>query len=140
MASSRRGQPSLSVRMPSNQPTDRPPIDALFLIYFVHDSVHAGLSAFVNMPCDEEEARNARMFAVGVLVPLSYGRLGRAWRHAEGLKEMAAYASTNPMCSWTWLTSCIESWQKIARIRAYSRNTGLQTAKRPTMAIVGCQE
>ncbi|KIL84242.1 hypothetical protein FAVG1_12479 [Fusarium avenaceum] len=132
MASVRRGQPSLSVRMPSNQPLDRPPIDALFLIhfdvkagytilwkqnapgidledlveykslpsglhtvsedliYFVHDSVHAGLSAFVNTPCDEEEARNARMFAVGVLVPLSYGRLGRAWRHAEGLKEMAA--------------------------------------------------
>lgn len=182
MASSRRGQPSLSVRMPSNQPTDRPPIDALFLIhfdvkagytilwkqnapgidleglveykslpsglhtvsedliYFVHDSVHAGLSAFVNMPCDEEEARNARMFAVGVLVPLSYGRLGRAWRHAEGLKEMAAYASTDPMCSWTWLTSCIESWQKIARIRAYSRNTGLQTARRPAMAIVAYQE
>ncbi|KAF4964347.1 hypothetical protein FSARC_7714 [Fusarium sarcochroum] len=132
MATSRRGQPSLSVRMPSNQPLDRPPIDALFLIhfdvkagytilwkrnapgidleglveykslpsglhtvsedliYFVHDSAHAGLSAFVNMPCDEEESRHARMFAVGVLVPLSYGRLGRAWRHAEGLKEMAA--------------------------------------------------
>ncbi|KAM5351229.1 hypothetical protein ACJ41O_003952 [Fusarium nematophilum] len=132
MASSRRGHPSLSVRMPSNQPHDRPPIDALFLIhfdvkagytilwkqsapgveleglveykslpsglhtvsedliYFVHDGGHAGLSAFVNMPCDEEEARHARMIAVGVLVPLSYGRLGRAWRHAEGLKEMAS--------------------------------------------------
>ncbi|KAF4981345.1 hypothetical protein FZEAL_2830 [Fusarium zealandicum] len=132
MASSRRGQPSLSVRMPSNQPQDRPPIDALFLIhfdvkagytivwkqsapgieleglveykslpsglhtvsedliYFVHDGGHAGLSAFVNMPCDEEEARHARMIAVGVLVPLSYGRLGRAWRHAEALKEMAS--------------------------------------------------
>lgn len=132
MASSRRGQPSLSVRMPSNQPLDRPPIDALFLIhfdvkagytilwkqsapgieleglveykslpsglhtvsedliYFVHDGGHAGLSAFVNMPCDEEEARHARMIAVGVLVPLSYGRLGRAWRHAQALKEMAA--------------------------------------------------
>lgn len=61
------------------------------LIYFVHDTGHAGLSAFVNMPCDEEEARNARMVAVGVLVPLSYGRLGRAWRHAEALKEMAEY-------------------------------------------------
>lgn len=59
------------------------------LIYFVHDGAHAGLSAFVNMPCDEEEARNARMIAVGVLVPLSYGRLGRAWRHAEGLKSLA---------------------------------------------------
>jgi hypothetical protein len=41
------------------------------------------------MPCDEEDARNARMIAVGVLVPLSYGRLGRAWRHAPGLKELA---------------------------------------------------
>ncbi|KAF6807098.1 duf2347 superfamily protein [Colletotrichum musicola] len=60
------------------------------LIYFVHDGAHAGLSAFVNTPCDEEEARHARMIAVGVLVPLSYGRLGRAWRHAEGLKEIAA--------------------------------------------------
>lgn len=135
MASSRRGQPSLSVRMPSNPPPDRPPIAALFLIhfdvkagytivwkqsapgveleglveykslpsglhtvsndliYFVHDGGHAGLSAFINMPCDEEEARHARMIAVGVLVPLSYGRLGRAWRHAEVLKEIAAYVS-----------------------------------------------
>lgn len=59
------------------------------LIYFVHDGQHAGLSAFVNMPCEEEEARNARMISVGVLVPLSYGRLGRAWRHAEGLKRLA---------------------------------------------------
>jgi hypothetical protein len=60
------------------------------LIYFVHEGGHAGLSAFVNTPCDEEGARHARMIAVGVLVPLSYGRLGRAWRHAEGLKDMAA--------------------------------------------------
>lgn len=60
------------------------------LIYFVHDGGHAGLSAFVNTPTDEEETRHARMIAVGVLVPLSYGRLGRAWRHAEGLKDMAA--------------------------------------------------
>ncbi|KAK2589827.1 hypothetical protein QQS21_012498 [Conoideocrella luteorostrata] len=59
------------------------------LIYFV-DGAHAGLSAFVNEPCEEEEARNARMIAVGILVPLSYGRLGRAWRHAERLKELAA--------------------------------------------------
>ncbi|KJZ72961.1 hypothetical protein HIM_07724 [Hirsutella minnesotensis 3608] len=59
------------------------------LIYFVHDAAHAGLSAFVNEPCDEEEARNARMIAVGILVPLSYGRLGRAWRHAQDLEKMA---------------------------------------------------
>lgn len=60
------------------------------LIYFVHDGAHAGLSAFVNEPVEEEEVRNARMIAVGILVPLSYGRLGRAWRHAENLKELAA--------------------------------------------------
>lgn len=60
------------------------------LIYFVHHAAHAGLSAFVNEPCDEEESRNARMIAVGILVPLSYGRLGRAWRHAQALEQMAA--------------------------------------------------
>jgi hypothetical protein len=59
------------------------------LIYFVHGA-YAGLSAFVNAPVQDTEARNARMLAVGVLVPLSYGRLGRAWRHAEGLKEIAS--------------------------------------------------
>ncbi|KAI0480250.1 hypothetical protein GGR56DRAFT_625203 [Xylariaceae sp. FL0804] len=59
------------------------------LIYFVHDG-HAGLSAFVNAPVQDTAARNARMLAVGVLVPLSYGRLGRAWRHAEALKHLAS--------------------------------------------------
>ncbi|PBP22762.1 DUF2347 superfamily protein [Diplocarpon rosae] len=58
------------------------------LIYFVHDNL-AGLSAFINAPA-AEESRNARMIAVGVMVPLSYGRLGRSWKHAEQLKEMAS--------------------------------------------------
>lgn len=56
-------------------------------IYFIHEN-HAGLSAFVNAPADEE-SRNARMIAVGALVPLSYGRLGRSWKHAEMLMKMA---------------------------------------------------
>ncbi|KAK1750702.1 hypothetical protein QBC47DRAFT_393299 [Echria macrotheca] len=60
------------------------------LVYFVHDAGHAGLSAFVNERTEEEAMRHARMIAVGVLVPLSYGRLGRAWRHAPALKEMAS--------------------------------------------------
>ncbi|KAH7354159.1 hypothetical protein B0T11DRAFT_124711 [Plectosphaerella cucumerina] len=137
MASSRRGQPPLTVRLPPAGPgplplPDLPPVSALFLIefdvkagytiawkqaeagidleglveykslpsglhtvsddliYFVHERSHAGLSAFVNVPCDEEDARNARMLAVGLLVPLSEGRLGRAWRHAQALKELAA--------------------------------------------------
>lgn len=63
------------------------------LIYFVHDD-HAGLSAFVNAPASEE-SRNARMIAVGVMVPLSYGRLGRAWKHAEALKDMARWVESS---------------------------------------------
>jgi Uncharacterized conserved protein (DUF2347). len=57
------------------------------LRYFIHDK-YAGVSAFVNKPAAEAE-RNALMFAVGVLVPLSYGRLGKSWRHAVGLRELA---------------------------------------------------
>ncbi|KAL1963651.1 hypothetical protein VTN77DRAFT_7972 [Rasamsonia byssochlamydoides] len=57
------------------------------LVYFVHDQ-YAGISAFVNQPAAEAE-RNALMLAVGVLVPLSFGRLGKSWRHAAGLKELA---------------------------------------------------
>lgn len=57
------------------------------LIYFVHDN-YAGLSAFINAPA-AEESRNARMIAVGIMVPLSFGRLGKSWKHADKLKEMA---------------------------------------------------
>ncbi|KAK3944296.1 LCHN protein [Diplogelasinospora grovesii] len=60
------------------------------LIYFIHQEGYAGLSAFVNARTEEEETRHARMIAVGVLVPLIYGRLGRAWRHAENVKDMAS--------------------------------------------------
>jgi hypothetical protein len=31
------------------------------------------------------------MLAVGVLVPLRYGRLGRNWLHARDLKDLARY-------------------------------------------------
>lgn len=64
------------------------------LIYFVHDG-YAGLSAFVNAPVDDTASRNAHMLAVGVLVPLSYGRLGRAWKHAESLKAIASKLAAN---------------------------------------------
>ncbi|KAG9232552.1 hypothetical protein BJ875DRAFT_466404 [Amylocarpus encephaloides] len=64
------------------------------LIYFVHDD-YAGLSAFVNAPA-AEESRNARMIAVGIMVPLSYGRLGRSWKHADALKEMASELVKDP--------------------------------------------
>ncbi|KAF2148384.1 hypothetical protein K461DRAFT_288576 [Myriangium duriaei CBS 260.36] len=57
------------------------------LIYFTQDE-YAGLSAFVSKAAGEAD-RNARFAAVGVYVPLSYGRLGRAWMHAQGLRELA---------------------------------------------------
>lgn len=57
--------------------------------YFVHDQ-YAGVCAFVNQPAPGTE-RNALMLAVGVLVPLSYGRLGKSWRHAAGLKDLVQY-------------------------------------------------
>lgn len=68
------------------------------LVYFVHGQ-HAGLSAFVNAPADEED-RNARMIAVGVLVPLSLGRLGRSWTHAEGLQKLAQYV----LLTWQYVS------------------------------------
>jgi len=55
--------------------------------YFIHDE-YAGLSAFINKP-DQQSDRSARMLAVGVIVPLEHGRIGRSWRHAVVLKELA---------------------------------------------------
>lgn len=58
--------------------------------YFLHDDHYAGISAFINEPAGKSE-RNALMLAVGVLVPLSQGRLGRSWDHAQGLKDLARW-------------------------------------------------
>ncbi|SLM38249.1 Protein of unknown function DUF2347 [Lasallia pustulata] len=58
------------------------------LIYFLHNDQYAGISAFVNEPAAKSE-RNALMLAVGALVPLSQGRLGRSWEHAQGLRNLA---------------------------------------------------
>ncbi|KAJ5970239.1 uncharacterized protein N7479_000157 [Penicillium vulpinum] len=63
------------------------------LVYFVHEQ-YAGISAFLNRPATEAE-RNAKMFAIGVLVPLSTGRLGKSWRHAPKLKELALKYAEN---------------------------------------------
>ncbi|CAK7233834.1 hypothetical protein SBRCBS47491_008745 [Sporothrix bragantina] len=71
---------------------------------------YAGLSAFVNLPTDDASARNARMIAVGVLVPRSYGRLGRAWRHAGALLDMARQLAADG--------------KKVPLLEAYWRNNG----------------
>ncbi|KAF2143379.1 uncharacterized protein K452DRAFT_286205 [Aplosporella prunicola CBS 121167] len=57
------------------------------LVYFIHEQ-YVGLSSFINGPASEEE-RNAHLVAVGILVPLSQGRLGRSWLHAQNLNELA---------------------------------------------------
>jgi hypothetical protein len=90
------------------------------LIYFVHDD-HAGLSAFINAPA-AEESRNARMIAVGIMVPLSYGRLGRSWKHAENLKAMAGLVCYS---AYLALTDAVAvSLLLILPRRKYWRNIG----------------
>lgn len=65
------------------------------LIYFVHDNDYAGISAFLNEPAEEAD-RHALMLAVGALVPLSHGRLGKSWKHALSLKELAKTLVQDP--------------------------------------------
>ncbi|KAL9013301.1 MAG: hypothetical protein Q9173_001992 [Seirophora scorigena] len=57
-------------------------------VYFVHNDQYAGISSFIKGKAAESE-RNALMLAVGALIPLSYGRLGKSWRHVEGLRSLA---------------------------------------------------
>jgi hypothetical protein len=64
------------------------------LVYFVHEH-YAGISAFLNKEC-KVDARGARMLATGVLVPIQDSRMGRAWLHAEGLKELVGKQIGNP--------------------------------------------
>lgn len=59
------------------------------LVYFVHGDEYAGISAFKNSPSDDEGVRNALMLAVGALVPLTVGRMGRSWKLAEALQGLA---------------------------------------------------
>lgn len=70
------------------------------LSYFVHEE-YAGISAFVNQPAAAAE-RNATMFAIGVLVPLSSGRLGKSWRHAPRLRDLTRFVLPDT----NWYTNC----------------------------------
>lgn len=107
------------------------------LIYFIHEGGYAGLSAFVNTPCEEEDARNARMIAVGILVPLSEGRLGRAWRHAELLKDMAAYGPFSlPFRNCINADICVGKLHKTAHKPNCWRRTGRNTGDNRLMAKV----
>ncbi|KAJ8606441.1 hypothetical protein MRB53_040955 [Persea americana] len=59
------------------------------LIYFIHGS-HAGVSAFKSAATAQHE-RNTLSIGVGVLVPLTHGRLGKSWLHAGSLQKLAEY-------------------------------------------------
>ena len=63
------------------------------LVYFVHGA-YAGVSAFLQEESDAQH-RNATFVAVGALVPLSYGRLGKSWLHATELRRLAKDAVTD---------------------------------------------
>ncbi|UJO13617.1 DENN domain-containing protein 11 [Fulvia fulva] len=58
------------------------------LVYFIHGEAYAGISAFVQEEADATQ-RNANFAAVGALVPLTYGQLGRSWAHAGELQALA---------------------------------------------------
>ncbi|KAL1844953.1 hypothetical protein VTK73DRAFT_1448 [Phialemonium thermophilum] len=101
------------------------------LIYFVHEGGYAGLSAFVNAKTDDEESRNARMIAVGILVPLSYGRLGRAWRHCQGLRDIAKELSTD-----VGRTDLLESyWESHGARDADSTPSGDRAVRSPSLSF-----
>lgn len=57
------------------------------VVYFIHGA-YAGVSVFVQEEADKEH-RNASFVAVGALVPLSYGRMGKSWLHVEALRGLA---------------------------------------------------
>jgi len=57
------------------------------LVYFFHDR-YAGLSAFAKAHAGADQ-RNALFVAVGAMLPLKDGRLGRAWLHAANLMQLA---------------------------------------------------
>ena len=63
------------------------------LVYFVHVA-YAGVSAFLQEESDAQH-RYANFVAVGALVPLSYGRLGKSWLHATELRRLAKDVVTN---------------------------------------------
>jgi hypothetical protein len=64
------------------------------LVYFVHPP-HAGISAFIRVPAPSSD-RNALQLSIGALVPLTYGRLGRSWRHAANLQALAKSFAADP--------------------------------------------
>ena len=57
------------------------------LVYYVHGNA-AGISIFAQDEADAKQ-RNANFVAVGALVPLSYGRLGKSWVFGEELRILA---------------------------------------------------
>lgn len=93
--------------------------------YFVHNH-YAGVSTFLNRPAAESE-RNATMFSIGALVPINLGRLGKSWRHARRIKELAQLVSYEVSRVGYGLTFGLIAghMRKICRIRNYCRITGI---------------
>ena len=63
------------------------------LVFYLHGA-NAGVSAFIQEEADASH-RNANFVAVGALVPLSYGQLGRNWTHAGELRRLGRDAVKN---------------------------------------------
>ncbi|RKF58136.1 Protein LCHN [Erysiphe neolycopersici] len=106
-------------------------------IYFIHGD-HTGLSAFINVPA-AEESRNARMIAVGILVPVSGETLGRCWEHAEVLKEMAKsiepdFIRSSKLIDDTKNTQVLEDYWEKHKVRTFLHETSILQQSSPTGA------
>ncbi|KAK4985089.1 hypothetical protein LTR50_006202 [Elasticomyces elasticus] len=86
-------------------------MDLLTCISYYNHKGYAGISAFASRPAEEAQ-RNAHFVAVGVLVPLDYGRLGRSWLYAEKLENLAEQLvhnaeQTGPLEAF-WNAHCLD--------------------------------
>ncbi|RMZ78431.1 hypothetical protein DV738_g3851, partial [Chaetothyriales sp. CBS 135597] len=101
------------------------------VIYFVHGN-YVGVSAYVNRP-DTTAQRDARMLAVGVLVPLHHGRMGKSWLHAERLKQLATEQINNHRDGNTSVQSLEGYWQEH---RVVGVNNGYQANNHRVMSAL----
>lgn len=98
------------------------------LVYFIQGA-HAGVSVFVQEEADAKH-RNANFAAVGALVPLSYGQLGRSWTHADELRRLARDVVKN-----TSDTRALELFWKKHKVDGTSGKQSASTTSKQTEAV-----
>lgn len=103
------------------------------LVYFSHDE-YAGISAFKKGGAVSQADRNATYVAVGALVRLNDGRLGKAWEHAAELKHLAEQIVVNPD---DHLQLLVDYWQEFSLSSAGARGETSVGGRRGSGYFVG---